>query len=133
MRHNQELPEWVYDVIDDVCVGNGINSIALYDPAPRLPKHLAHIRNIVVYIVRAIGGSQPSFPELGRAFGKHHTTLVAGDRTIRAQLKGDSVASRILNKRITTYINNHIERQGELTCHIGEVLDLTRDTSQPIN
>ena len=131
MRRNTELPDWVMDVAIDVCVGNGVALDELY--CERLSRKAAHVRNIVVYIIRVIGGGQPSFPDLGVAFGKHHSTLVAGDRTIRAQLKSTDFHSQILNKRINAFLDNYYKRQGELECHTGEALDLTRDTSQHIN
>lgn len=130
-KSDREIPDWVYDVASDVCVGNGIAIGDLY--RDRVSRKVAHIRNIVVYIIRQIGGGRPSFPDLGKAFYKHHTTLVAGDRTIRAQLRSTEFHSQILNKRITTYLDNYYKRQGELKCHTGEVSDLTHDTSQHIN
>ncbi len=93
--------------------------------AERVRSSVASVRALAVYCARAAGGGVPSFPELGRYFLKHHSTLVDGDRKIRARMKYDTKLRLMILSIIGQSIQNN---EGNGTCHIGEASGLTRVT-----
>jgi chromosomal replication initiator protein len=99
-----ELPGWAVTVIEDVARRRGVETGELRD-AGRLRRSVVRVRSEAVYEVRSVGDGTPSFPELGRYFGRDHTSLIASDQKYRASLKHDVR----LQRRVDALLNQHNE------------------------
>lgn len=84
------LPAFVVSLIEAVASGHGITSARLRKSGRSLV--VASIRAEAVYAARALG--RVSYPELGRYFGRHHTSLIHGQRKFEARLASDELLAR---------------------------------------
>lgn len=80
------LPKTVDDVLS-VAAGFYRVSVKALKSAHRY-KGLARARAVAMYIARE--HTRASFPEIGRAFKRHHTTALLAHRTIDWKLRSDS-------------------------------------------
>jgi hypothetical protein len=62
-------------------------------------KSLAQARHIAIYLCRKVPSSvRPSFPEIGRAFSRDHTTIMSAFNKIKAQRTMDPSLARQLQE-----------------------------------
>lgn len=62
----------------------------------RRTKHIAQARQVAMYLARTL--TQDSLPDIGDAFGKHHTTVLASVRNVENDLPNDPELKRELGE-----------------------------------
>ena len=73
-------------IIDAVCRQYHITRAALLSRDRH--KCVAEARKVAFFLTRAL--TSLSYPEMGRAFGRDHTTVISGVRSVRVDSVGDA-------------------------------------------
>ena len=89
-------------IIDQVCRFTGIDEATIR--GTQKTKEISDARQLAMYMVRKLTGM--SFPDIGKEFGKDHTTVMYNVRKVEAALKAGDVVLQNHIRDITANINS---------------------------
>lgn len=94
-KRRRLLPEWTVELVDFIARMHGMLGSDLQKPA-RIAARF-RVRTLAIHLVRNVGLTVPSYPELAQHFGLDHSSLVGAARRFEKRLKTDDVlAARVV-------------------------------------